>query len=142
MAIMNETLRLYPIVTNIPKWAPYDTVLDNRIFVPSGSIVNIHVTGIHYNEKYWGKNASEFIPERFLEDYNKDAFIPFSSGIRSCIGKRFAQIEFLSILTTLVQNFKITVANDNDKYNLLETETFLTLIPSKKVNLKFTPLKN
>lgn len=137
MAIMNETLRLYPIVTVIPKWAPNDTVLDNRIFVPAESIINIHVTGLHYNEKYWGKNACDFVPERFLVEYNKDAFVPFSSGIRSCLGKRFAQIEFLTILTSLVQNFKITVANDKDKNDLLDAETFLTLMPNKKVNLKF-----
>jgi hypothetical protein len=37
--------------------------------------------------KYW-PDPYEFRPSRFLENYNKDAFIPFSAGARSCIGQR------------------------------------------------------
>jgi cytochrome P450 len=31
--------------------------------------------------RYW-ENPMDFVPERFLGHWNKDAFIPFSSGAR------------------------------------------------------------
>lgn len=45
---------------------------------------------IHRNEDVF-PNPEEFIPERFLDEKNKDKFlfsyIPFSAGPRNCIGK-------------------------------------------------------
>ena len=37
--------------------------------------------------KYW-PDPDEFRPSRFLNDYNKDIFMSFSSGERPCIGRR------------------------------------------------------
>lgn len=136
-AIINETLRMFPIVTVIPKWAPQDTTLGD-IPIPAGSIVNLHVTGLHYNERFW-KNPHEFNPHRFLNEYNKDAFIPFSDGARGCLGKRFAQIEAIVVLAVLLRHFEVTPIGDEQ--GLLDADIHLTLIPAKPVNLKFTPRK-
>ena len=72
--------------------------------VPAGTEINIDVTGLHYNRKsrlpqqtcpsdlqrlaarYW-EDPFAFKPERFLGEWNKDAFIPFSGGARACIGR-------------------------------------------------------
>jgi cytochrome P450 len=40
-----------------------------------------------YVAKYWDQ-PEEFRPERFMGDYNRDAFIPFAGGPRACIGRR------------------------------------------------------
>jgi cytochrome P450 len=55
---------------------------------------------MHRLPKYWGDDAGDFKPERFL---HKDAagstpgaafgFLPFLAGPRSCIGSRFAVLE-------------------------------------------------
>jgi cytochrome P450 len=37
--------------------------------------------------KYWD-DPEEFRPERFLGDYNRDAFLPFAAGPRACLGRR------------------------------------------------------
>ena len=72
--------------------------------VPKGTNLALMVNAIHHNRawkrfltcnhpvicpaaKYW-PNPYEFRPSRFLGDYNKDAFIPFSTGARGCIGRR------------------------------------------------------
>ena len=55
--------------------------------------------------RYW-KDPEEFIPERFLEDYNKDAFIPFSYGPRSCVGRNVAEMEMALIVSTVFRNFE------------------------------------
>ncbi len=40
-----------------------------------------------------------FKPDRFIDtdDYkwNRDAFIPFSAGARSCVGQKFSQVEIV-----------------------------------------------
>lgn len=74
------------------------------LHVPAGTEINIDVTGLHYNRKshllqqtcpsglqrltarYW-EDPFSFKPERFLGEWNKDAFIPFSGGARACIGR-------------------------------------------------------
>lgn len=43
----------------------------------------------NWTARYW-QDPLVFNPERFLGNYNKDAFIPFSVGARSCIGRRYA----------------------------------------------------
>jgi len=72
--------------------------------VPKGTILVPMITAMHQNReckryliyshgvicppaKYW-PDPYEFRPSRFLGDYNKDAFIPFSAGARGCIGRR------------------------------------------------------
>ena len=90
----------------IPKLATQDTVLTvNNIDggkttfpVQAGMGVDIHVPGLHYNRtlsgfcimgtsshgdslaRYW-KDPHRFMPERFLGDWPKDAFLPFSQGV-------------------------------------------------------------
>ena len=72
--------------------------------VPKGTILAPMIHAMHHNRtsncyvnyinslicpaaKYW-PDPTEFRPSRFLGDYNKDAFIPFSAGARGCIGRR------------------------------------------------------
>jgi len=74
------------------------------VHVPKGTTLMPMVTAMHHNRtcelcliyrnrltflaaKYW-PDPYEFRPSRFLENYNKDAFIPFSAGARACIGRR------------------------------------------------------
>nr|POE65363.1 putative cytochrome p450 cyp13a6 [Quercus suber] len=37
----------------------------------------------------------------------KGAYIPFSDGYRSCIGRRFAQVEILAVLATIMKNYSV-----------------------------------
>ncbi|KAL0569614.1 hypothetical protein V5O48_012340, partial [Marasmius crinis-equi] len=61
--------------------------------------------------RYW-RDPYEFRPERFLGDWDRDAFVPFSVGARSCIGRRFSEIENVAVLSVLVKNYKISVTEE------------------------------
>jgi len=71
-----------PPVPVIPKVAAQDTSLtvssvdgrETTFPVPSGTMIDIHVPGLHYNPRYW-KESHRFIPERFLGDRPKDAAV-------------------------------------------------------------------
>jgi len=42
---------------------------------------------IHSIARYW-EDPHTFKPERFLKDWPRDAFLPFSAGARACIGRK------------------------------------------------------
>ncbi|TDL26326.1 614/534 cytochrome P450 [Rickenella mellea] len=120
LAVLYETLRLFPPVIAIPKTCAEATTLatstssgERRVVaVPKGSLINLHIAGLHCNPKYW-KDPLEFRPRRFLEDYNRDAFLPFSGGARSCIGRRYIfETESIAFLTKIIQNYKIEVKEE------------------------------
>lgn len=153
-AVMNETLRLYPPVVMIPKVAGNDLVLESEngngnVFIQKGTEVHIQVMAMHHHPKYWGEDVDEFRPERFIKtvdekriiDYPKDAFIPFSDGVRSCLGKKFAQLELVVALTMLIHRFRVVLPDEVDadipRKVFLESESVLTLSTKKPVHLVF-----
>ncbi|TDL22810.1 cytochrome P450 [Rickenella mellea] len=119
-AVFYETLRLFPPAMIIPKTSTEDTSLvyespegQRRVaIIPNGARILFNLPGLHYNPKYW-KDPQEFRPKRFLEEYNRDAFLPFSSGARSCLGRRFFECEGIAILTKIVQKYKIEVLEES-----------------------------
>lgn len=153
MAILYETLRLYPSVINIPKITSGDVHMNlgssKSIFVPSDTHIAIHVVGLHHNPDYWD-NPYEFLPSRFLDpNWNRDAFIPFSAGPRSCIGRRFAETTIIAMIVQLLPKYKISINEEHFKPIVGETITerrerflnarsILTLAP-QKLSLVFTP---
>ncbi|KAL5522930.1 hypothetical protein ACEPAF_1197 [Sanghuangporus sanghuang] len=114
LAVFYETLRLFPPVATIPKKSAEDTTLVTTnsagekivVPVPKGASVTLHTPGLHYNPRYW-KDPYEFRPQRFMEDWPRDAFLPFSGGARSCIGRRFSETESLAILAVLMARYRV-----------------------------------
>jgi cytochrome P450 len=146
-AVLHETLRLIPAVSNIPKFAAGDqeVVVDGRKgIVPGGAQVYMNIVGVHRNPRYWDE-PEVFNPGRWLisskipslipkneteiQDINEDTpstasfesksgstsllvpekgtFIPFSLGSRSCPGKKFAQVESVAVLATILQKYSV-----------------------------------
>lgn len=99
-AVINETMRLYPPVIEIPRKTETDMTLPTHgpgseiehIFIPGNTEIRLNTVGLHYNPRYW-RDPHKFDPSRFVGEYNHDAFIPFSTGSRACIGRRFSETE-------------------------------------------------
>ncbi|KIM26472.1 hypothetical protein M408DRAFT_193558 [Serendipita vermifera MAFF 305830] len=154
LACIYESLRLYSPVVAFPKKAAHDTVVatysaDEKntpitVPIPKGSGIMINVVGLHYNPKYWDE-PEVFRPERFLGDYNRDAFMPFAAGPRACIGRRFSEVEAITVLAHLLLNyrFKPTPLNDAEtpaemKERLLRWRQGALTMGPEKVPLTFT----
>ncbi|GJJ15066.1 hypothetical protein Clacol_009341 [Clathrus columnatus] len=118
MAVINESLRLFPPVITLPKVAAEDTAIpialpDGRlepVFIPKGMEIYLNTSGLHYNPRYWD-DPNTFNPSRFRKDYNKDAFIPFSAGARGCIGRGFAETELIAAITMIIRNYRVELKN-------------------------------
>lgn len=119
LAVIYETLRLFPPVAIIPKVSATDTTIvvgneaGERVVVPiaKGTLVDIHVPGLHYNPRYW-KDPHAFKPSRFLGDWPKDAFIPFSGGPRACVGRRFFEVFGVAFISLLISRYKVEVIEE------------------------------
>ena len=46
--------------------------------------------------RYW-EEPYAFKPDRFLGDWPRDAFLPFSAGARSCLGRRYVIPVFVGL---------------------------------------------
>ncbi|QRV95697.1 cytochrome P450 family protein [Ceratobasidium sp. AG-Ba] len=133
--IFMESLRLYPVLPQIQKITAEDTVISvarngsgtdendrENIAVPAGSTVVFSHVATHHNPRYWPE-PEEFRPTRFTEPYNKDAFLSFGVGRRSCIGRKFAETEAVAVLATVLARYKISV--DSTKFKSIPGESIL-----------------
>lgn len=103
--IFKEALRLYPPVGFFPRTAKKDTkIRDKEIKAGSGVVVAPWL--IHRHSKLW-QDPHEFKPQRFDEQINKDAYMPFGMGERICIGQGFAMQEAMIILASILQKYKL-----------------------------------
>ena len=110
--VINESLRLYPPATVLPRIAFEDIVLGD-LYVPKGLSIWIPVLAIHHSEELWGKDANEFNPARFAtKSFMPGRFIPFASGPRNCVGQSFAMMEAKIILAMLISRFSFTISEN------------------------------
>lgn len=74
------------------------------------------LSGTHRDPQFWGPDACEFKPERFLPENSdkiiQNAFRPFEKGPRNCIGQELANVELKIALALTVREFDIRAAYD------------------------------
>lgn len=89
--IINEAMRLLSPVPIVARQINEPMELSNGIVLPKGVQVAIDIFHLHRREDIWGSDAQTFNPDHFLPSNMRDkhayAFIPFTKGIRNCIGR-------------------------------------------------------
>ncbi|XP_011175446.1 cytochrome P450 9e2-like [Solenopsis invicta] len=98
-AVVNETLRLYPLASFLDRVCIKETILppatpnSEPITMKPGDRVWFPNLSLHRDPKYY-QYPDKFDPERFLNDSVDDSvYMPFGIGPRICIGNRFALME-------------------------------------------------
>lgn len=89
--VINETMRVMAPVPLVARQTEQEVRLSNDIVIPKGLQVAIDIFNMHRRTDIWGHEAHIFNPDNFLPS-NLDgkhpyAFIPFTKGIRNCIGE-------------------------------------------------------
>jgi cytochrome P450 len=105
-AVIDETLRLYPPAWLITRNSLGDDQLGGYE-VPNGSLVIMSPWLLHRHPEVWA-NPDRFDPQRFIDGaVDRSAFIPFGAGPRQCIGRDFAYVEAVLLLSSLVAHFDL-----------------------------------
>ncbi len=88
-AVMMEISRLYPTVHATLRVINRETTLASGkrpVVLKPGMMIYVSYLHLQTSPKFWGPDAGEFVPERFLGGYNKDQpFMAFGYGPRSCV---------------------------------------------------------
>jgi len=129
-ATVKEAMRLHPIAWSLGRQAGQDDVIPlsfpilsktgqtiSGIPVKKGQVIDVSVAAYNRHPGVWGADADVWNPERFLEiDPSTQItlgvywnMMNFSSGVRACLGWRFAVIELQTIAATLITNFEFSL---------------------------------
>jgi len=139
--VFNEVLRLYAPSGVHLRYCNEDVVI-NGIPFTKGSNVEVPVDLLHESEEYWGADALEFRPARFVENpqlHKEDFFLPFGAGPRNCVGMRFANMQARLGLLRILKTFRLEFPKDyvpNVKRTRLTT--FL-VAPTEDILVSFLP---
>ncbi|XP_069359520.1 cytochrome P450 CYP12A2-like isoform X2 [Maniola hyperantus] len=114
-ACLKESLRLFPVIpANLRRTTKDHFVAGYHI--PKGVDVIAPNEFLSRLDKYYPR-AIEFIPERWLVDKSDPLYygnshpmitLPFGFGIRSCIGRRIAELEIEVFAKKLLSDVKVT----------------------------------
>ncbi|KAJ3288956.1 hypothetical protein HDU79_004447 [Rhizoclosmatium sp. JEL0117] len=142
LAVMNESLRLYSILTGIPKWTGDKSATVGNYVFPPKSVIHVSLQTIQRDPSLWGDDANEFKPERFLELDQplsiKTGWAPFSEGARGCLGKKFAQVETVTLLTLIALKYKFRLPDGVLMDEVFESNPMFLAKPDRPVKLVFS----
>uniref|UniRef100_A0A8C6FR06 Uncharacterized protein n=1 Tax=Moschus moschiferus TaxID=68415 RepID=A0A8C6FR06_MOSMO len=106
---IKEALRLYPPVPVISRELSKPITFPDGRSLPAGILVALSIYGLHHNPKVW-PNPEVFDPTRFAPDSTRHshAFLAFSGGSRSCIGRQFAMNELKVAVALTLLRFELS----------------------------------
>lgn len=134
-AALKESMRLHPIIWMLSRVAGQDDTIPlafpvttksgrlvSSIPVKKGTIIDIAFHAYQRLSEVWGEDAGVWNPDRFLNSENVKQtpigvygnLLNFSCGPQGCIGWRFAVLEMLVIVATLVKHFEFSLPSERE----------------------------
>jgi cytochrome P450/NADPH-cytochrome P450 reductase len=136
--LLKETLRLWPTAPLFSRYPYQETTLGGKYTVKPDDIISILTPMLHRDTSIWGSDAEEFNPDHFSPEAERthptNAYKPFGSGQRACIGREFAIQEAMLVTGMILQRFELV---DYANYELHLKQT-LTIKPAD-FTLKLRP---
>lgn len=114
--VIQETLRIHSTSSlGLPRLVPPGdgiTILGHHF--PPYTVLSVPAYTIHHSTEIWGSDADSFNPDRWdrVTEKQKAAFIPFSYGPRSCVGRNVAEMELALIVATVFRRYEFECYQD------------------------------
>jgi len=120
-AVVNETLRCYPLVPIMFRVAARDTTILGHS-IPKDTTVVYSPYATNRDRSLWGADADEWNPERWMAPGCSNsggtttnyAMSSFGHGPRKCPGQHFAQVILRCLLTALIGRFEVRLTNGSE----------------------------
>ncbi|XP_034263594.1 cytochrome P450 2D28-like [Pantherophis guttatus] len=108
-AVLHEIVRY----SNVTIAGPLRTCLKDIVIkgfpIGKGTLLLPNAHSVLYDPECW-ETPWKFNPEHFLDSegnfVNNEAYLPFSTGRRMCVGEPLARIELFVFFTNLLRSFK------------------------------------
>ena len=110
-----EILRLYTPFARMARWTETEQQLAGHT-IPAGTELLLAPALVHVSPEVYGDNRLDFLPTRWQKDDSTIApgpdgtHFPWSLGPRVCPGKKFSQVEFVSVIYEVFSQFKVEIA--------------------------------
>ncbi|KAF5024653.1 hypothetical protein F66182_3275 [Fusarium sp. NRRL 66182] len=139
-ACINEAMRLAPPAgASMWREATADGVMVDEVYVPKGYDVGVGIYSLHHSAEHFPQPFA-YRPERWLQTEEGQetrqsareaavaAYMPFSRGPRSCIGKGIANAELMLTLATVIWTLEWRFApgsepDEQENFELLDHVT-------------------
>eukprot|EP00898_Chlorokybus_atmophyticus_P007097 jgi/Chlat1/7389/Chrsp6S07422 len=141
-AAILEAMRLLPPAWMVGRAAAQDVDISSNLHIKQGTSVFVSPYVLHRDARRW-ELAEEFVPSRWLdadtggikrqELRDNDSYIPFGVGPRICIGMRFAMLETVLILATLLRDYELRLPSGA---SFPQPAAIITLRPAQGVELE------
>jgi cytochrome P450 len=106
-AVIKETLRVRPVVTEVFRAPTEPTELGGYLFEP-GMQLAASIVLVQYDPELYPPDPLAFRPERFLEGAPESyTWVPFGGGVRRCLGAAFAQLEMKVVISTILARARL-----------------------------------
>jgi cytochrome P450 len=132
--VLKESMRLYPPVYVIPRVVDRAVKLGGYWMAPGATIWLW--TYFMQRDPRWFHLPDRFDPARFLPEgeasQNPRAYVPFGAGTRSCIGKHFANLEALMVLSSVLGRYRLELVDTRP----LRVRPRVTLAPARPVRVR------
>ncbi|KAI5801281.1 cytochrome P450 [Geopyxis carbonaria] len=151
-ACVLEALRLHPtFAMTLPRIVPAAGCQLNEFTIPPGYNVGMSGAVVNVDTAYFGADAAEFRPERWLGDhptemardgsgrkrsmrsYLEAGWFAFGAGARVCVGRHLALIAAVKVLGRCVQEFDIEVVKEPSLWYglILHTEGLIVKVSDR-----------
>lgn len=105
-AVINETMRLQPVVPNIGRVLKRSTIIADHE-LPAGVTIAPCIYLVHRRPELWPE-PDRFNPDRFLEARQSPyAFMPFGGGARRCLGAAFATHQMKIVIAEILSRVEL-----------------------------------
>ncbi|KAI3322256.1 cytochrome P450 [Xylariaceae sp. AK1471] len=178
-AFMYEVMRVFPIVQTLARVAVGEQAVPmskGSAIVPAGTQLVINNTAIHYDPAIW-PSPDIIDPRRWLVNdphsfdpskpltasqeaeirggavaipgNRKGTFLSFGEGPRSCLGRNFTRVEFVSLMARLLRHNRLEIASSDKDAAARHLRTArlrsggspVTLVPPEDVPIRLVSRK-
>lgn len=110
-AVLDETLRIDPIVTDVARVPKAPFALEDGLVATKEDFVVAFIEGVHRDPSIY-PNPDAFEPERFVgKKPQPNEFFPFGGGVRRCLGAAFSDYESKIFLAAFLRRASVSLVH-------------------------------
>ncbi|KAF5269922.1 hypothetical protein FQR65_LT05721 [Abscondita terminalis] len=136
--VIYESLRIFPPGPMVIRAVTKDIHLE-KCTLPAGTSVAMLIFGLHWDSAIY-PNPFSFDPNRFspeeIAKRHTYSWLPFSGGVRNCIGLKFALLVMKTVVANTVRKYKLSTPYKRVEDIRLKADVTLKPIDGFKISIE------